>query len=585
MNATLNQLRLQFEQALVAAFGAEYAGVDPMLVAASNPKFGDYQSNVALSLSKQLGQPPRAIAEQLVQQLDVTDICQSPVVAGPGFINLTMLPAYLEAQLSAIHADTRLGITPAKTPKRVVVDFSSPNIAKEMHVGHLRSTIIGDSIARILEFQGHDVLRLNHVGDWGTQFGMLIAYLREAHPEALTTANALDLGDLVTLYRQAKQRFDEDEAFRDTARQEVVQLQAGSEDTRAAWQLLCEQSRREFQVIYDLLDVHLIERGESFYNPLLPAIVEELDRLGLLVEDAGAKCVFLEGFTNKEGQPLPLIIQKSDGGYNYATTDLAALRYRIEQDQANRLIYVTDAGQANHFAQVFQVARRSGWIPDDVEIVHVPFGLVQGEDGKKLKTRSGETVRLRDLLDEAIARTRADLESRLQEEDRSETEDFIAAVAQAVGISAVKYADLCQNRTSNYVFSYDKMLALQGNTAPYMLYAYVRIRGISRKGQINFEQLGADAKILLQEETELTLSKHLLQLSEILGYVEEDLLPNRLCQYLFELSQKFNQFYDRCPVLAAEEPLRTSRLVLCDLTARTLKLGLSLLGISVIERM
>lgn len=585
MNATLNQLRLQLEKALVAAFGADYAGVDPMLVAASNPKFGDYQSNVALSLSKQLGQQPRAIAEQLVKQLDVSDICQPPVVAGPGFINLTLLPAYLEAQLSAIQADTRLGVTAAKTPKRVVVDFSSPNIAKEMHVGHLRSTIIGDSIARILEFQGHDVLRLNHVGDWGTQFGMLIAYLREAYPEALTTANALDLGDLVTLYRQAKQRFDEDEAFKEAARQEVVQLQAGAEDTRAAWQLLCEQSRREFQVIYDLLDVHLIERGESFYNPLLPAVVEDLDCLGLLVEDAGAKCVFLEGFTNKEGEPLPLIVQKSDGGYNYATTDLAALRYRIEQDQANRLIYITDAGQANHFAQVFQVARRAGWIPDDVEIVHVPFGLVQGEDGKKLKTRSGETVRLRDLLDEAITRTRADLESRLQEEGRSETEDFIAAVAQAVGISAVKYADLCQNRTSNYVFSYDKMLALQGNTAPYMLYAYVRIRGISRKGRINFEQLGVNAKILLQEETELTLSKHLLQLSEILGYVESDLLPNRLCQYLFELSQKFNQFYDRCPVLAADEPLRTSRLVLCDLTARTLKLGLSLLGISVIERM
>lgn len=318
---------------------------------------------------------------------------------------------------------------------------------------------------------------------------------------------------------------------------------------------------------------------------MLSAVVEDLDRLGLLVEDAGAKCVFLEGFINREGEPLPLIVQKSDGGYNYATTDLAALRYRIEQDQGNWLIYITDVGQANHFAQVFQVARRAGWIPDDVEILHVPFGLVQGEGGRKLKTRSGDTVRLRDLLDEAIARARADIEARLKEEGRSETEDFIAAVAQAVGISAVKYADLCQNRTSNYVFSYDKMLALQGNTAPYMLYAYVRIQGISRKGQIDFQQLGANAKILLQEETELTLAKHLLQLSELLGYVESGLLPNLLCQYLFELSQKFNLFYDQCPVLAAEEPLRTSRLVLCDLTARTLKLGLSLLGISVVERM
>ena len=556
-----------------------------MLVPASNPKFGDYQSNIALSITKQLGQPPRAIAQQIVQQLEVHDICQPPVVAGPGFINLTLKPAYLEAQLSAIQADPRLGVTTAKTPKRVVVDFSAPNIAKEMHVGHLRSTIIGDCIARLLEFRGHDVLRLNHVGDWGTQFGMLIAYLRLAYPEALTTANALDLGDLVTLYRQAKQRFDEDEAFRDAARSEVVRLQAGVEETRRAWELLCEQSRREFQVIYDLLDVHLIERGESFYNPMLRAVVEDLDRLGLLVEDAGAKCVFLEGFTNKEGEPLPLIVQKSDEGYNYNTTDLAALRYRIEQEHANWIIYVTDAGQAPHFEQVFQVARRAGWIPTSVEVVHVPFGLVLGEDGKKLKTRSGETVRLRDLLDEAIANTRADLEARLQEESRQEPEEFVAAVARKVGINAVKYADLSQNRTSNYIFSYEKMLALQGNTAPYLLYAYVRIRGISRKGDIDFEQLGADAKILLQDETELTLAKHLLQLSEILGYVEADLLPNRLCQYLFELSQKFNQFYDRCPVLGAEEPQRTSRLVLCDLTAKTLKLGLSLLGISVIERM
>jgi arginyl-tRNA synthetase len=310
-----------------------------------------------------------------------------------------------------------------------------------------------------------------------------------------------------------------------------------------------------------------------------------LEAAGLLVENEGAKCVFLEGFTNKEGKPLPLIVQKSNGGYNYATTDLAAIRYRVQEDRAQRVIYPVGAEQTNHFAQIFQVGRRAGWITDDVEFVHAPFGLVLGEDSKKLKTRSGESVRLRDLLEEAIARTRADLEARLQAEGRQETEEFKAAVAQAVGISAIKYADLSQNRTSNYIFSYDKMLNLQGNTAPYLMYAYVRVQGISRKGQIDFEQLGADAKILLKEETELVLAKHLLQLSEILGYVEADLLPNRLCQYLFELSQKFNQFYDQCPVLSAAEPLRTSRLILCDLTARTLKLGLSLLGISVVERM
>ena len=585
MNSIIEQLKIQFSHALTKAFGADLVDVDPMVVPASNSKFGDYQSNIALSLSKQLGQPPRVIAQKLLENLNVTSICQTPTIAGPGFINLMLEPAYLETRLSDIQTDPRLGVQPAKTPQRVIVDFSSPNIAKEMHVGHLRSTIIGDSIARILEFRVHEILRLNHVGDWGTQFGMLIAYLREAYPQALTTSNALDLGDLVTLYRKAKERFDANQEFQETARKEVVKLQAGAEDSRRAWQLLCEQSRREFQVIYDWLDVHLSERGESFYNPLLPAVVEDLAQLGLLVEDAGAKCVFLEGFTNKAGEPLPLIVQKSDGGYNYAATDLAAIRYRIQQDQAERIIYVTDAGQANHFAQVFQVARRAGWLTDDVEVIHVPFGLVQGEDGKKLKTRSGETVKLRDLLDESIARSRADLESRLTEEGREETEEFKAHVAKVVGISAVKYADLSQNRTSNYIFSFDKMLALQGNTAPYMLYAYVRIQGISRKGDIDFEQLGTDRKILLEEETELALGKHLLQLSEVLNEVELDLLPNRLCQYLFELSQKFNQFYDQCPVLKADEPQRTSRLLLCDLTARTLKLGLSLLGISVLERM
>ncbi|MBD2745058.1 arginine--tRNA ligase [Coleofasciculus sp. FACHB-1120] len=585
MNSTLEQLKNRFEQALVAAFGSDYAGVDPMLVLASNPKFGDYQSNVAMSLTKKLGQPPRAIAQKIIEYIDVTDFCQPPEIAGPGFINFTLKPEYLEAQLGAIQADSRLGVSKAKNAQRVVVDFSSPNIAKEMHVGHLRSTIIGDCIARTLEFRSHDVLRLNHVGDWGTQFGMLIAYLREVCPEALTTANAIDLGDLVAFYRKAKQRFDEDEKFQETVRQEVVKLQAGDEESRRAWQLLCEQSRREFQIIYDRLDVHLTERGESFYNPLLAGVVEDLAQSGLLVEDNGAKCVFLEGFTNKEGEPLPMIVQKSGGGYNYATTDLAALRYRIEQDRADRIIYVTDAGQANHFTQVFQVARRAGWIPDNLELVHVPFGLVQRDDGKKLKTRSGETVRLRDLLDEAITSAREDLEARLKEEGREETEEFIAHVAEVVGISCVKYADLSQNRNSNYIFNSKKMVAREGNTATYLLYAYVRIQGISRKGDIDFGQLGMNAKILLQEETELVLAKHLLQLSEVLSDVEQDLLPNRLCQYLFELSQKFNQFYDQCQVLKAEEPVRTSRLVLCDFTARTLKLGLSLLGISVLERM
>ncbi len=585
MNSTIAYLTTQLDLAIVAALGADYAGTDPILVLSSNPKFGDYQANMAMGLSKKLGQQPRQIAQSIVDNLDVAAVCEPPQIAGPGFINFIVKPSYLSTQLQAMQSDSRLGVPVAEKPQRVIVDFSSPNIAKEMHVGHLRSTILGDCIARVLEFRGHDVLRLNHVGDWGTQFGMLILYLREAYPQALTTADALDLGDLVVLYKQAKQRFDTDLQFQDAARQEVVKLQAQDPDTMKAWNLLCDQSRREFQVIYDRLNVKLTERGESFYNPYLVAVVDDLKATGLLVESDGAQCVFLDGYTNRDGDPLPLIVQKTDGGYNYATTDLAAIRYRIQTDTADRIIYITDAGQADHFAQVFQVAKLAKWIPENVEITHVPFGLVLGDDGKKIKTRSGEAIKLKELLDEAVDRFRNDLEARLLADSRQETPEFIAHSANVVGISAVKYSDLSQNRTSNYAFSFDKMLALQGNTAPYMMYAYVRVRGISRKGGIDFESLGANAPIILNEELELTLAKHLLQLDSIVTEVERDLLPNRLCQYLFELSQKFNQFYDKHSVLQAEEPLRISRLVLCDLTAKTLQLGLDLLGIPVLERM
>ncbi len=586
MNFTIAQLKSRFEQALTAAFGAEYGSVDPILVPASNPKFGDYQANVSLSLAKPLGKAPRAIAEQLVQHLDVADLCEVPTVAGPGFINLTLKTSYLAAQIKAIQSDVRLGVAPIAQPQRVIVDYPSPNIAKEMHVGHLRPAIIGDCIARILEFIGHDVLRISHIGDWGTPFGMLIAHLRAAYPEALKAGKSLDLGDLSTFYRQAKQRFDADEAFREAARLSVVQLQAGDAETLRAWKIVCELSSRSYRVIYDLMGIaHVLERGESFYNPLLESVVEDLRATGLLVEDDGAQCVFLDGFTNKDGKPLPLIVQKSDGGYNYATTDLAAIRYRVKEDKVQRVIYPVGMEQTNHFIQIFQVGRRAGWVTDAVEFIHAPFGLVLGEDNKKLKTRSGEAVRLQDLLDESIAHARADLEARLKEEERQETDEFIAHTSQVTGISAIKYADLSQNRTTNYIFSYEKMLSLQGNTAPYMLYAYVRVQGISRKGQIDFEQLGADATIVLQDETELTLAKHVLQLDEVLAQIDQDLLPNRLCQYLFELSQKFNRFYEQCPILDADEPLRTSRLILADLTARSLKLGLSLLGIPVLERM
>jgi arginyl-tRNA synthetase len=587
MPSLLQTLNTRVQIAFSQAFpNLDYQSYEPLVVVATNPRFGDYQANIALPLAKALKAQPRAIAQTLLEHLQIEDICQAPEIAGPGFINLTLLPSYLEKTLLNINNDPNLGVESAQPPQKIVVDFSSPNIAKEMHVGHLRSTIIGDCLARVLEFRGHEVLRLNHVGDWGTQFGMLIAYLKEAYPQALTTANALDLGDLVTFYKKAKIRFDENADFKETARKQVVKLQSGEQESLLAWQLLCEQSRREFQKIYDILDIQLEERGESFYNPLLPEIITKLEEENLLEEDQGAKCVFLDGFTNKEGEPLPLIVQKSDGGYNYATTDLAALNYRIQKDEATRIIYVTDASQSNHFAQFLQVARKAGILPPEITVVHVPFGLVLGEDGKKLKTRSGDTIKLIDLLDEAVNYARQDIEKRLGDEERKESPEFIANVAQVVGIGAVKYADLSQNRNSNYVFSYDKMLSLQGNTAPYMLYAYARIQSISREGEIDFTALNtAEIQGILQEVTELDLAKYLLQLTDIIENVESELLPNRLCEYLYELSKKFNRFYEACPVLKSAEPLRTARIVLCHLTARTLKLGLFLLGIPVLERM
>ncbi|MGY6529443.1 MAG: arginine--tRNA ligase [Cyanobacterium sp.] len=581
----IDNLRQIFATTLKQTFGDDVTLIEPLVVPATNPRFGDYQCNVALPLAKELKENPRAIAQRIVDNINLEEFCQPLQIAGPGFINITIKPEYIAQKITSAYRDERLGVTKIKSEGKTIIDFSSPNIAKEMHVGHLRSTIIGDSIARILEFRGHDVLRLNHVGDWGTQFGMLIAFLRQEKPEVLTTANAVDIGDLVTLYKQAKLKFDQDPEFKEEARQEVVKLQSKDPESIKAWQLLCEQSRKEFQIIYNLLDIELTERGESFYNPFLAEIINVLQQQNLLVEDQGAKCVFLDNFVNKQGDPLPLIVQKSDGGYNYATTDLACLKYRIQEDKATKIVYVTDAGQSNHFTQVFQVAKKANFIPENVELIHVPFGLVLAEDGKKIKTRSGETIRLKDLLDEAINRARKDLESRLEGEERNEDETFINHVSKVVGLSAVKYADLSQNRTTDYKFSFDKMLALQGNTAPYLLYAYVRVQGVSRKGNIDLDNLEINQPIIIQEESELVLAKHLLQLDFIITEVEKDLLPNRLCLYLFELSQKFNQFYDQCPILQAEEDVKLSRLILADLTAKVIKLGLSLLGISVLERM
>lgn len=576
----------QLKEAAIKSFGEQLQSFEPMVDSASNPTFGDFQSNLALVLSKQLKQPPRKIAELIASNLNDNEIYEAPTIAGPGFINIRLKNEFLESRLNGIKKDIRLGIPVAVTARNVVVDMSSPNIAKEMHVGHLRSTIIGESIARTYEFLGHKVLKLNHVGDWGTQFGMLIAELKEKFPAALAESEALELGDLVTFYKQAKKHFDEDEEFKLLARQEVVQLQSGNPESIKAWQLLCNQSRKAFAEIYNVLDVNsLNERGESFYNDMLASTVKELEDLGLAVEDQGAKCIFLEGYLNEDGKPLPMIVQKKDGGFNYAATDLASIRFRINHDQANELIYVVDAGQSLHFEMLIKAARKAGWLPADVRVEHVPFGIVLGEDGKKLKTRSGEIVRLQDLLDEAVQHAREDLDTRLAEKDRQETEEWKEQVARLTGIAAVKYADLSLNRMTNYVFSYKKMLSLQGNTAPYMMYAYVRVKGISREGGIDLEKIADNAVVTLNKPAEIELAKQLLKTGDILESVVTEFLPNRICEHLFDLSQKFNQFYETCPVLSAEEPTRTSRLILCDMTARTIKLGMSLLGISLVERM
>jgi len=488
-------------------------------------------------------------------------VLKDPEIAGPGFINLKLREEYLSETVTTMakEAESRLGVSTTDKKKKIVVDFSSPNIAKEMHVGHLRSTIIGDSLCNVLEFAGHEVVRLNHVGDWGTQFGMLVEHLRDAYPAALSreTSQDVDLGDLVLLYKAAKKRFDAEGDFKQRAREGVVKLQAGNPDELAAWESLCAASRVEYQKIYDTLNIRgLEERGESFYNPFLNGVVEDLEKRGIAVESEGALAVFLEGYTNRDGTQLPLIIRKSDGGFNYATTDLAAIRHRVQMaggdggEEADRVLYVTDAGQAQHFDMVFCAAKMANFVKDGVSLEHVPFGLVQGADGKKFATRSGDTVKLKDLLDEAVRIAAEDIRSRPENEHASE--DYIQRVARIIGVGAVKYADLSMNRVSNYRFSYERMLSLNGNTAPYMLYAYARICGIIRKG-MGEPEVGAEevrwpeaAKVVISHEAEEALVRALVKLPDVLAEVERDLFPHKICDYLFETSQKFNQVSVLC---------------------------------------
>ncbi len=552
------------------------------LTQSSQEKFGNYQFNSAMKLSKLLKMAPRQIAEKIVEKLQTTQggapFIASLEIAGPGFINVVIDTSYLTEGVNRMLKEPHFGIK-LPPPQNIVIDFSSPNTAKEMHVGHLRSTIIGDCLARLFEYLGHHVLRLNHIGDWGTAFGMLIAYMKELAPEVLTGKEATDLTHLQSWYKASKKMFDENPAFKKASQLEVIALQSGDPNSLKAWGIICDISRKAYQEIYELLDVKLIERGESFYNPFLADTVKDLENKGLVTISNGAKCVYVEGFKNKEGDPLPLMVQKSDGGYNYDTTDMAAIRQRIEVEKADRIIYVTDAGQSQHFQMIFKSAEMAGYLdPRKVRVDHVPFGVVLGTDGKKFRTRAGETERLIDLLNTAIEHADQILLERSPDMEVNERE----ILAKALGIGAIKYADLSCHRVSDYTFSYERMLKFEGNTAAFLMYAYVRVAGIKRKVGIDIESV-KNEKILLEHPSEVALGLHLMQFEEALEQVDQDLLPHRLTDYLFGLAEKFHAFFRDCRVEGSEQ--QNSRLLLSELVARLMKQGLEILGVKTVERM
>jgi arginyl-tRNA synthetase len=594
MKTLIDILEKKVSAAMAAASAQE--NCPAIIKPCADTKFGDYQANGVMGLAKKLKTNPRKLAEQVVAALEIADLCEAPEIAGPGFINLRLKPEYVSERVMDIAQDPeRLGIKRVESPQTVIVDFSSPNVAKHMHVGHLRSTIIGDCLCRLLEFEGHEVLRQNHVGDWGTQFGMLIAHLNDLRknldipPMGDDTASRIHVQIYQDAYRLAKQRYDNDPQFAKESHEWVVRLQSGDKDAMGFWNIIVSASLSVCQTMYDRLDVKLQRkdvRAESFYNPMLSDVVRELEEQGLAEESDGAICMFPDGFKNKEGEPLPLIIQKSNGAYLYATTDLAALRYRVAELRANRIVYVTDSRQKLHFDMFFACARAAGWISENVALSHVMFGTVLGEDGAPIKTRSGENIQLKDLLDEAVERAQAVVEEK--NPDLSEQEK--QQVAQAVGIGAVKYADYSNNRTSDYVFSFDKMLAMEGNTAPYMQYAYARVKSIGRKAREKGVDVATELtglkQLSLTEAPELDLAKHLLRYGEAIESAIADYRPNYLTSHLYELAQKFSSFYASCPVLDAAPEQRATRLMLCDLTARTIKHGLGeLLGIDVVEQM
>jgi arginyl-tRNA synthetase len=571
-------LAARLQRAVAKAFGDEHADADAMV---RRSERADFQADLAMGLAKLVKRPPRQVAEAVVAAADLADVCERVEIAGPGFINLTMQTSFLERALAAVASDPRLGVPPAAHQERVVIDYSAPNVAKEMHVGHLRSTIIGDAIARLLEFVGHDVVRQNHIGDWGTPFGMLIEHLLDVGEPGAKAG----IGELSGFYRAARVKFDGDTGFADRARQRVVLLQAGDARTLELWRQLVDLSNRYFSTVYQRLGVGLRAehvRGESAYNDALADVAAELERKGLARISDGALCAFPPGFTNRDGEPLPLIVRKQDGGYGYGATDLAALRYRTQVLGGTRLLYVVGAPQAQHLSMVFAVGMLAGWLVPPARAEHVAFGAVLGSDKKIFKSRVGDAVSLVDLLDEAVERAGAELERREPERDAAAR----AVLAAAIGIGAVKYADLANDRIKDYVFDWNRMLAAEGRTGPYLQYAHARIRSIFRKAAESGVARAPGGAVVLAAAAERKLALELLDFGTAVVEAGETLRPHRLCGYLYDLATAFTAFFENCPVLKApDEATRTSRLALCEQTARVLSCGLGLLGIAAPERM
>ncbi len=552
---------------------------EPQVRHSTRAQFGDYQVDGVMLIAKKMAIPPRQLAEQVVNILDLDNIAQRIEIAGPGFINIFLSHDWLQKKTEQMLASPRLGIK-TQEPQTIVIDYSAPNVAKEMHVGHVRSTIIGDAAVRTLSFLGHNIIRANHIGDWGTQFGMLIALLEKRQSE---NHDEIDLADLESFYREAKRTYDEDPAFASLARSYVVKLQRGDERCRLMWQRLVDITMRQNQAVYDRLNVTLTRddiMGESLYNDMLPDIVADLKAKGLAVDDDGAVVVYLDEFRNKQGEPMGVIIQKRDGGYLYTTTDIACARYRYQTLKADRVLYFIDSRQHQHLQQAWAIVRKAGYVPDSVPLEHHAFGMILGKDGRPFKTRAGGTIRLADLLDEAVERARAVIAAK--NPAMSETE--LSHLAEVVGIGAVKYADLSKSRTTDYIFDWDLMLSFEGNTALYLQYAYARVISIFRKAGIDENSLSGE--VIIIDQREAVLATRLLQFEEALLQVARDGTPHVMCAYLYDLAGLFSGFYEHCPILtAADKHLCHSRLKLALLTARVLKQGLNLLGIATAERM